>query len=130
MAKILVVDNDRSIAERTVRELEGEGYDVLTAVDANGAMRIFQSQHPDLVLLEICLPGMDGLEVMSHLQSIDRGVRVVLNSAHPHYRENFLSWSADAYIDKSDDLTELKRTLRDLLLTHSTNPIRAGWRAS
>jgi hypothetical protein len=67
---------------------------------------------------------------MGYLQSIDRGVRVVLNSAYPHYRENFLSWTADAYIDKSDDLTELKRTLRDLLLTHSSNPIRAEWRAS
>jgi DNA-binding NarL/FixJ family response regulator len=61
------------------------------------------------------MPGMDGLEALGKLLAEDPKVPVVLNSAYSSYKDNFLSWSADAYVVKSSDLTELKETIRRLL---------------
>jgi len=58
---------------------------------------------------------MDGLEVLARIMSIDRRVPIVLNSGYSSYRNNFLSWAADAYVVKSPDPSELKRIINNLL---------------
>lgn len=115
MARILVVDDERSLLKLYQKELQEEGHEVRTAVNAQEAIEYFRKERPDLVVLDIRLPGMDGLEAIGHFMSIDRGVPVVFNTAYPSFRDNFLSWIADAYVDKSSDLGELKRTIRNLL---------------
>lgn len=115
VARILVVDDERSLLKLYQKELQEEGHEVRTAVNAQEAIEYFRRERPDLVVLDIRLPGMDGLEAVGHFMSIDRGVPVVFNTAYPSFRDNFLSWIADAYVDKSSDLGELKRTIKNLL---------------
>jgi DNA-binding response OmpR family regulator len=122
MVKILLVDDESNSFDICQRELEAEGYEVATAVTGLAALELFKSQHPDLVILEARLSGMDGLELTGHLLSIDRHVPVIIRSAYTSYRENYLSWLAAAYLDKASDLAELKHTIRELLEN------RAGYR--
>jgi CheY-like chemotaxis protein len=115
MKRILVVDDEANIRLLYERELREDGYDVELAADAREALDRFEADRPDLVVLDIRMPGMDGLEALGRLLAEDRKVPVILNSAYSSYKDNFLSWSADAYVVKSSDLTELKRTIKSLL---------------
>ena len=115
MKKILVVDDEKNIRSLYEKELQDEGYAVTLAGNGREALERFNSDRPDLVVLDIRMPGMDGLEALGKLLAEDPKVPVVLNSAYSSYKDNFLSWSADAYVVKSSDLTELKDTIRRLL---------------
>jgi CheY-like chemotaxis protein len=66
------------------------------------------------------MPGMDGIETLGKLRAKDRRIPVVLLTAYSTYRENFLTWSADAYVVKSGDLTEYKAKLRELTTLRRT----------
>lgn len=97
-------------------ELSDEGYRVLTAADGREALEVARNGHPDLVVLDINMPVMDGLDTLGKLLEIDHRIPVVINTAYPGYQDSFTSWSADAYVVKSSDLTELKQTVQRLLL--------------
>ena len=64
MARVLIVEDDSGIAEFLQLELEHEGYDILYAADGRTALDIFEKNTPDLVLLDIMLPQLNGLEVL------------------------------------------------------------------
>jgi DNA-binding response OmpR family regulator len=78
-------------------------------------MQEFVARRPDLLILDIRMPGMDGLEVLTKVLAEDRRIPVILSSAYSTYKDSFLSWSADAYVLKSSDLTELLETVSGLL---------------
>jgi two-component system response regulator (stage 0 sporulation protein F) len=115
MKTILVVDDDDSIRKLIELELKDEGYQVLVASNAMDALKLVQSEPLDLVILDIRMPGMDGLEALPRILGLKEGLKVILNSAYSQYQESFMSWAADAYIIKSADLTELKAKVRELL---------------
>lgn len=123
MAKILVVDDEENTLLLYKRELTDEGYEVTTAANAREALELVRSDRPDLVILDIRMPAMDGLEVLPRMLSIDRRLPILLNSAHPSYRDNFLSWSADDFIIKSSDLSELKCAIKNRLPGRAGAPI-------
>ncbi len=58
---------------------------------------------------------MDGLEAMGIILSKHKGIPIIINTAYGNYKDNFMSWLADAYIIKSSDLTELKNKIKELL---------------
>jgi len=115
MKTILVVDDERNLRLFYEKELKEEGYDVVLAGDAKEAMDRLNQARPDLILLDIKMPGMDGLEALGRILSKDNSIPVILNSAYSSYRDSFMSWSADAYLTKSSDTTELKAKIRELL---------------
>jgi two-component system response regulator (stage 0 sporulation protein F) len=115
MKTILVVDDDDSIRKLIELELKDEGYQVLVASNAMDALKLVQTEPLDLVILDIRMPGMDGLEALPRILGLKEGLKVILNSAYSQYQESFMSWAADAYIIKSADLTELKAKVRELL---------------
>ncbi|MFH1575127.1 MAG: response regulator [Acidobacteriota bacterium] len=119
MPTILIVDDDENLLKLYAANLHDDGYEVITTRDAREALKSFERDRPDLVVLDIRLPGMDGLETIGHLLSIDRAVPVIFHTSYAHFRENFLSWSADAYVDKTSDMGELKRTIRKLLASRA-----------
>jgi two-component system response regulator (stage 0 sporulation protein F) len=115
MKTILVVDDEDPIRKLIEMELTEEGYKVITASDAREALKIVETTPLDLVILDIRMPGMDGLEALPRILGLKEGLKVILNTAYSQYQESFMSWAADAYLIKSHDLTELKLKVKELL---------------
>ena len=110
--KILLVDDEENLCLLYREELESEGYSVRTAPDAGTAMRMLEEETPDLVVMDIRMPRMDGIEAMGKILSRRNDLPVILNTAYSSYKDDFRSWPAEAYVIKSSDLGELKRTIR------------------
>ncbi len=115
MKKILVVDDEENIRELYRDEFTEEGYEVRLARDGADALSILESYRPDLITLDVKMPGIDGIEVLRRIRQKDRSVPVLLLTAFGEFRQDFNTWASDAYIVKSADLTELKATVKDLL---------------
>ncbi len=113
--KILVVDDEEPLRVLYKRELEREGYEVLVASDGQEALVRLQEGDPDIVVLDIMMPIMNGMEALGPILGKNRKIPIILYTSYPEYREDFKSWAADAYITKSPDMTELKQKIRELL---------------
>lgn len=113
--RVLVADDEYSLRKLYERELKREGYEVLFATNGQEAIQMVKEGHPDLIVMDIRMPGMDGIEAMSRILEEKNNLPVVINTAFSAYKENFLSWSAEAYLTKSADLSELKGTIRSIL---------------
>lgn len=113
--KVLLVDDDEGLRDLYEEELEGEGYEVLTAKNGKEALQKLEKGKPDLIVLDIVMPRMDGMEALGRIIGKDKTIPVILHTSHPGYQEDFMSWAADAYLLKSTDLTELKEKIRELL---------------
>jgi DNA-binding response OmpR family regulator len=115
MKTILVVDDDEAIRTLLQEELEEEGYKVLIATNARDALKMVEAEPLDLVILDIRMPGMDGLEALPRILGLKEGLPVIMNTAYSQYQDSFMSWAADAYVVKSSDLTELKTKIKELV---------------
>lgn len=113
--KILVVDDEENIRLLLSEELSDEGYEVDTAANADECFQKFNKQKFDLVVLDIEMPGKNGIEIAGQLRKDQPGLKIVLLTAYSHYRYDLASWAADAYVVKSADLTELKLKIEELL---------------
>ena len=113
--RILVVDDDATILRLVQYKLKLAGYDVLTARNGREAIQQLEQGKPDLIVLDIVMPVMDGMEALGRIVGKERKIPIILNTSYPGYREDFMSWAADAYVTKSADLTELKQKIRELL---------------
>ncbi|MHB8203315.1 MAG: two-component system sensor histidine kinase NtrB [Desulfomonilaceae bacterium] len=82
MNKILLVDDEESIRNMMRMTLELDGYSVLTAADGPSALTIFQEEFPDVVLLDVRMPGMDGVEALRRIKEINRDAEVIIISGH------------------------------------------------
>ena len=112
---VLIVDDDANQRSLYEEELSDEGYTIVTAEDGRQALQVAQNQPPDLIVMDVNMPKMDGLDTMARFLEIDRRIPVIIHTAYASYRESFASWSADAYIVKNSDLSELKATVKRLL---------------
>jgi two-component system nitrogen regulation response regulator NtrX len=121
MATILLIDDEASI-RRTLKEiLEFEKYEVLEAPDGFSAIDIFKKSSVDIVLLDIKMPKMDGLEVLDFLQEINPEVPVIMISGHGNIDTavEAVKKGAFDYISKPPDLNRLLITLRNAQERHS-----------
>jgi two-component system, chemotaxis family, chemotaxis protein CheY len=108
-AKILLVD-DSALARRAVRQmLESAGYDVAEAEDGMIGLERYFLEKPDLVLLDLVMKGMNGLDVLTKLQQMDATVRVIVVSAdvQDSSREMAVSAGASGFLNKPVDRTGL-----------------------
>ncbi len=110
--RILVVDDEESIHLLYKEELEEEGYEVSSAMSGEEALKAFQEAPPDLVILDINMPGMSGIEVLRQMKEQRPDVPVILSSAYPEYKQDLASWASDDYIVKSFNLDELKASVK------------------
>lgn len=115
MKKILIVDDDQAIQLLYQEEFKDEGYRVKSAFNGDDALKIFSADQPDLVILDIQMPGLNGIEVLRQMKMINPSVPIVLNSAYHEYKQDLGAWASDEYVVKSSDLTDLKNTVRRLL---------------
>lgn len=119
--KILVVEDDKHQRVLLEMELTRVGYDVICVAGGKDAVEKVATEPLDLVVLDIGMPDMDGLEAMQKILDVDRKLPVVINTAYPSFKDDFQSWSADAYVVKSGDLTELLNEI-DKALASTTRP--------
>lgn len=108
MTKILVIDDEPSITTLVSAYLKPEGYEVYTASDGNAGLKAARAFKPDLVILDIMLPGMDGIELLSRLRR-ESQVYVILLTARTEETDKIvgLSMGADDYVTKPFSPREL-----------------------
>ena len=115
MKKILVVDDEENIRLLYKEELEEEGFLVELARNGEEALEKLLLFRPDLITLDIKMPGMGGLEVLKRIREKERDLPIILCSAYGEYKHDITTWGSDAYVVKCADLTELKATICKLL---------------
>ena len=118
MARLLFVDDEESIRVLYEVEFSDRGHELFFAASGEEALDLFEQYKPDLVVMDIRMPGMDGLEAMSRLVAQNNKLQVIINSAFPHHKEDFSSWLADAFLVKSMDMGELRETIEEKLRTN------------
>ncbi len=116
MAKILVIDDEPSIVNLVSAYLKPEGYEVLTAVDGPSGLKASHAFKPDLIILDIMLPGMDGIELLSRLRR-ESAVYVILLTARTEETDKIvgLSVGADDYVTKPFSPRELTARVKAAL---------------
>jgi DNA-binding response OmpR family regulator len=112
---ILLVDDHESIRSLCREELIEEGYEVAEARNGKEALERVEEKDPDLVVLGIVMPEMDGMETLPRMLRKRRNIPVILYTGYTAYREDFMTWAADAYVMKSSDLGELKIKIEEML---------------
>ena len=118
VARILIVDDDEHQRLLYREEFEEDGYEVVEARDGREALNRIEAERPDAVVLDINMPGMDGLHTLTRIHDLHRRLPVILNSAYAAYKDQFVSWLADAYVTKSSNPRELIDAVRDVLTRH------------
>ena len=115
MKKILLVDDEESIHLLYREEFEEEGYEVHSALRGADALEKFKIINPDLVILDINMPDMNGIEVLRQMKEVNPNLPVILSTAYHEYKQDLGAWASDEYIVKSSDLGELKEVVHRYL---------------
>ena len=115
METLLVVDDEAHQRMLYQEELSDEGYQIILARNGKEAIEKVLKIVPDLIVLDIRMPVMDGLEALGKIIGKQREIPIIIHSAYSSYKDDFMSWAADDFVVKSADLTELKRKIRGLL---------------
>lgn len=125
MAHILVVDDDKSVRDFMALVLNTEGFEVTTAVDGEDALRKIAARRPDLVLLDLMMPVLDGYGVLEKLRSQNAPVVVIVSAKGASTAEAVRAGAFDA-LPKPLALADLLATCRRAL---DSRPPRAGSRS-
>lgn len=115
--RVLVVDDDRAVREALRRALTLAGYEVQTAEDGEGALEQVAMAPPEAIVLDLGLPGVDGLEVCRRVRRLGNRVPILILTARDAVEDRIegLDEGADDYMVKPFDVGELKARLRALL---------------
>lgn len=124
MAKILLVEDNETNRDMLLRRLQRKGYEVVIAVDGEEAIAIARSEHPELILMDISLPVMDGWEATRQLKasSETQNIPIIALTAHamPGDREKSLEAGCDNYDTKPVDLKRLLGKMEALFEKEAT----------
>lgn len=112
MKNILLVDDEDSIHLLYREELEENGYAVHSAFSGEEALKILETLAADLVILDINMPGMNGLDALRKIKEMNPALPVILSSAYQEFKQDLSSWASDEYVVKSANLDELKEAVK------------------
>ena len=124
--KILVVDDEALLVKGIRFNLQNEGYDVITGSDGLDAVRLVQEEKPDLVILDVMMPNMDGMTACSKIREFS-DVPIILLTAKTDDMDKLMGFDhgADDYITKPFNILELKARIRALLRRAGTSERKA-----
>jgi DNA-binding response OmpR family regulator len=126
MKKILVVDDEKDVLFMLEKRLTAEGYSVITTTNGTNAIALAKSQHPDIIILDVVMPGMDGGEVAAKLRehSLTRSIPVIFLTAlltkTEEYQGNH-TISSNITFAKPFDTEELLAQIKGLLCNVTTS---------
>ena len=114
--KILVVDDEALLVKGIRFNLQNEGYDVITGSDGLEALQLVKDQHPDLVVLDVMMPNMDGMTACGKIREFSN-VPIILLTAKTDDMDKLMGFEhgADDYLTKPFNILELKARIRALL---------------
>ncbi len=112
MARILLVDDDQNVRRYYTEELSDDGHQVSAVASGHQLLRTIDLFKPDVVVLDIKLVDYDGLELLKEIRNEYYNLPVILCSAYQTYKYDLRSISADYYVVKSFDLSELKTMIK------------------
>lgn len=115
MKKILLIEDDLALSLLYEEELKNEGYLILVAHDADSALELVRKEPFDLIITDIRMPGKDGIELIANVMGLRKDIPIIINTAYQSYKDDFMTWAADAYIIKSSSLDELKAKIKELI---------------
>ncbi|MBI4823600.1 MAG: sigma-54-dependent Fis family transcriptional regulator [Nitrospirae bacterium] len=126
MSKILIVDDDRDTQWSLSNILQAEGYEAVAIDDGRKALKKLRTYSPDIVLLDIRLPRMNGMEVLREIKEIDRHIGVIMLTAYGGVNEAVRAMKLGAfdYINKPFNNEELVLTIRKALLVATARDLR------
>jgi len=117
MSRIIVIEDDRAILRGLKDNLEFESYEVLTATDGEQGYRLIREHHPDLIVLDLMIPKMDGYELCRKVRSDGMAVPILMLTARSEEmdRVHGLDIGADDYVTKPFSVPELLARIRAIL---------------
>ncbi|RMI25186.1 MAG: response regulator [Calditrichaeota bacterium] len=121
MAKVLIVEDEQAQQLLYETEIAEMGHEVVLARDGVEAVDKVREEKPDLVILDLMMPNMHGLDALRKMLSLNPNIPVIIHTAYSHYKDNFMSWAAEEYIVKSSDLTELKNAIKRTLAARTVS---------
>ncbi len=124
MVQVLIVEDDSGIAEFLRLELEHEGYAILHTADGRTALEIFEKAAPDIVLLDIMLPQLNGLEVLRRIRKTSKTPVIMLTARGDTFdKVSGLESGADDYLAKPFEIEELLARMRAVLRRNNAREI-------
>ncbi|WP_067624466.1 response regulator [Alicyclobacillus acidiphilus] len=117
--KVLVVDDQFGIRVLLQEVLQREGYEVFQAPNGETALEIVQRDDPDLILLDMKIPGMDGLEILRNIRKLDVDTKVIMMTAYGELDliHEAMEMGAIAHFTKPFDIDELRKAVKEQLET-------------
>jgi DNA-binding NtrC family response regulator len=130
--KVLLVDDEQEFIETLSERLKMRDLDAKMALDGEQALESVQDEEPDVMLLDLKMPGMDGMEVLRQVKKAFPNVQVVMLTGHgsDKHEEQALRLGAYAYLQKPVDLEGLVTTLRDAFKNKVARKFEAGMMAA
>ena len=116
MKKILVVDDEKPISDIIKFNMVKEGYEVVTAFDGREALEMFEAENPDILILDLMLPELDGLEVARTIRKTSNVPIIVLSAKDSEFDKVIgLEIGADDYVTKPFSNRELQARVKAIL---------------
>jgi two-component system alkaline phosphatase synthesis response regulator PhoP len=124
-ARILLVEDEDQIRKLMKMNLEFEGYEVVTAIDGREAIDAINSQHFDLIVLDLMLPYINGLEVCEQVRLKDKNIKIIIVSAKDEVQDRItgLKLGADDYLSKPFDLEEFLLRVKNLCKRNNSGQV-------
>ncbi|WP_339060850.1 response regulator [Tepidibacillus marianensis] len=118
--KVLIVDDQFGIRVLLYEVFGKEGYQTFQAANGKEALQIVQNGSPDIVLLDMKIPGMDGLEILKRIKKIDRNIKVIMMTAYGELDmiNEATKLGAITHITKPFDIDQVRAIVRDQLIIH------------
>lgn len=126
--KVLIVDDQNGIRVLLVEVFSSEGYQTFQASNGKLALEIVKKESPDLVLLDMKIPGMDGLEILKHIKNIDQKMKVIMMTAYGELDmiKEATDLGALMHFTKPFDIDELRMAVNNQLKNDPTSRVAVG----
>jgi len=115
MNTVLIAEDDNNLRLLYQRAFSDDGFKVVLARNGKEAIRKTKKENPDVIIMDIRMPGLNGLDAMNEIKSFAKKIPVIINTAYPLYQDDFSAWPASAYVLKSADITPLKNEVAKAL---------------